>query len=100
MVTGPFKGWRTVNMSGELSDTPLQRAWGTPLGEMPFMHRLAFSNVNPQLPNNTELIETMNLELYDTAPWNDSSHHPPSFRNTFEGWEETGCRLHNTVHLW
>jgi hypothetical protein len=68
---------------------------------MPFMHKLQFNaTVEPVLPEPEQLLEAMEMELYDTEPWDDSSHHPPSFRNTFEGWEKDGCRLHNTVHLW
>jgi len=55
---------------------------------------------NPVLPNRTELFTALNLSGYDGEPWNETSHNPPTFRNTFEGWKRVGCQLHNSVHLW
>lgn len=102
---GPFStNWKVV-YNGSLVDKGLARAWGTPLGDMG--HSMAGQIPNfgamaadPVLPERDELLRAVALDVYDTAPWSDASHDPPSFRNTFEGWEKVGCHLHNSVHLW
>ncbi len=52
------------------------------------------------LPDPEDVLEALAIDNYDSPPYNDSSHHPPNFRNLFEGWELVGCRLHNRVHIW
>jgi hypothetical protein len=112
---GPFaEGWNVV-YDGAVREQGLSRAWGTPLGAMghamagrpadplptddDFIANLAVAG-DPVLPDQEELFAALMLDVYDTPPYTDASHEPPSFRNTFEGWEKVGCHLHNSVHLW
>ena len=43
------------------------------------------------------MLEVLRRDRYDSPPWNDTSH--DTFRNGFEGWNVSGCYLHNRVHL-
>lgn len=62
-------------------------------------HTIMNTDIPPVLPEPEELVSLFNISLYDTFPYSDFSHNPPSFRNTLEGWNTTGCFLHNAVHL-
>lgn len=100
--SGPFANWGvTFEIDGSRNYAGLRRAWGTPLGDMPNMHHdMGNSTDAPVLPPLEELLDALFTPIYDTPPWNDASHNPPSFRNILEGWQPSGCKLHNTIHLW
>jgi tyrosinase len=101
ITDGPFVNWGITYERNGLTSSGIRRALSTPLGSMPDMHMdMGNSNDIPILPDINEVMMALMLDTYDSPPYNDSSHEPRTFRNTFEGWEKEGCKLHNTVHLW
>ena len=49
------------------------------------------------LPRQADVTGTLDQDIYDTAPWSTLSG---GFRNQLEGWQRSGPRLHNQVHVW
>lgn len=82
---GPFIAaeWRTVPAAGDPADIFLKRCLGC-------------DSDATSLPNQQQVNTALELDTYDTAPWDTTS--APSFRNHLEGWSPFG--LHNKVHVW
>lgn len=63
-----------------------------------------FNGASPTLPPRTDVIGSLAVNVYDSAPWNRDSTGPSSFRNKVEGWPAGfgaagGAFMHNRVHV-
>ena len=63
-----------------------------------------FNGPSPTLPPRSDVIGSLAVSVYDSAPWNRDSAGASSFRNKVEGWPAGfgaagGAFMHNRVHV-
>jgi len=98
IADGPFAGWTTLDWNLQRVKEGIVRTNGAPIKPRPGGMPMNDTGLPQFLPEEETLREVLTRPLYDSPPWNDTSHE--SFRNGFEGWNVSGCYLHNRVHLW
>lgn len=63
--------------------------------------RRAFGELTCELPSSRDVMRTLEITPYDSAPWNGESENKISFRNSLEGWAYPfRSQMHNRGHVW
>ena len=92
VTTGPFKkGAFEVKISDELDIDSIFINVDTDPNPVPYLTRnIGFSKGNKiYLPTEAEILNTLGITVYDSAPWDSSVDTVKSFRNSLEGWRGT-----------